>query len=164
MRKMSGGMIFLVLVTVGGEVCAQPVALGSEPSDRSPTARCHSVSPIEEVVVTTASDGSVRGTLMCMSDAKLWLVRDGQMSAITLDQIHRIRTPADPVWDGALKGAVIPLIVWAVLCHDCRADPFLRMSLTYGAIGLVTDAIDTNRRTLYRGPRRSLRVGWGFSF
>ena len=80
-----------------------------------------------------------------------------------LDAVRRIRTPADPVWDGAAKGAAIPLIVWAVLCRDCRAEPFLKASLTYGVIGLTTDAIDTNRKTLYRRSRHSMSVGWRFS-
>ena len=64
----------------------------------------------------------------------------------------------------AVKGAVIPLIFWAVLCHDCPAEPMLKASLTYGLIGLVVDGLDTHRQTLSRGGGRRVSVGWAFSF
>jgi hypothetical protein len=76
------------------------------------------------------------------------------VSKIPLRQVRRIRTPADSVWDGAAKGAVIPVILWAVFCHSCSAEPMLRASLAYGLIGLATDALDTNRETLCRSRTR----------
>ncbi len=125
---------------------------------------CLSVSPTSEVVVATSAGQTIRGTLMCLSENEAWLLRDGRLSKLPLPDVRRIRTPADPVWDGAAKGAVIPLIFWALLCHECPAEPMLKAALTYGMIGLAADALQSNRRTLYRGGGRSLSVGWGFSF
>ena len=157
-------MVLLVLLfVVGGEASAQQLPVAPTPEPEA-DGESHSVSPTGRVVVATAGGETIRGTLLCLSENKVELLRDGRTLQIPLDTVRRIRTPADPVWDGGLKGAVIPLILWAVLCHDCGAEPFLRASLTYGAIGLATDAINTNRRTLYRRHHRSLGVGWGFSF
>jgi len=101
---------------------------------------------------------------MCLSQSGAWLLRDGSLSKIPLDDVQRVRTTADPVWDGAAKGAVVPLIVWLVLCHDCPAEPMLKATLTYGLIGLSLDALDTNRQTLYQRGSRKVSVGWTFSF
>ena len=126
---------------------------------------CHAVSPTGQVHVTTSAGDTVRGTLMCLSDSRVWLLRNGRMSRIELDRVQRIRTPADPVWDGALTGALPPLLIWALLCQgDCPAEPFLRMSLTFGMVGLAGDAINTNRQTLYRAERRTLGFRWSLKF
>ena len=125
---------------------------------------CHAVSPTGQVIVATANGETIRGTLMCVTRSQAWLVQDGRMSQIPLRQARRIRTPADPAWDGAAKGAMIPLIIGAVLCHSCSAEPMLRTSVAYGLVGLATDALDTNRQTIYRTRGRSLSVGWGFKF
>ncbi len=125
---------------------------------------CLSVSPTSEVVVATSAGQTIRGTLMCLSENEAWLLRDGRLSKLPLPDIQRIRTPADPVWDGGAKGAAIPLIIWALLCRECPTEPMLKMVLTYGMVGLAADALETNRRTLYRGGGRSSSVGWGFSF
>ena len=114
--------------------------------------------------VATSAGQTIRGTLMCLSENEAWLLRDGRLSKLPLPDVRRIRTPADPVWDGAATGAVIPLIFWALLCHECPAEPLLKAALTFGMIGLAADALQSNRRTLYRGGGRSLSVGWGFSF
>jgi hypothetical protein len=157
-------LVTLVLcVFVSGQALAQepPVTRTTESAvDRD----CLSVSPTSQVVVDTSGGQTVRGTLMCLSENGAWLMQDGRLSQIPLDGIRRIQTTADPVWDGAVKGAVIPLIIWAVLCHDCSAEPMLRSSLAYGLIGLVVDGLDSNRKTLYRGGGRSVSVGWTFSF
>lgn len=125
---------------------------------------CLSVSPVHRVVVDTSAGHALRGTLMCLSERGAWLLQDGRLSRIPLDDVRRVRTTADPVWDGAAKGAVIPVIFWAVLCHDCSGEPILKAALVYGLIGLSFDAIDTNRRTLYESRGRSVSVGWTFSF
>ena len=159
MRLFMSAVVLLVAASVAS---AQPteVQSGSFPAAEG---ECQSVSPTDQVVVNTAAGETVRGTLMCMSESRVWLLRDGGMSRIDLRRVQRIRTPADPVWDGAVIGAAIPLIFWAILCHDCSADGMLRVTATYGAIGLVADAVNTNRRTLYRA-RPSLAVGWSLKF
>jgi hypothetical protein len=157
-------LVMLVLcVPASGQASAQepPVARTTE-SAADPD--CLSVSPTSQVVVDMSGGQTIRGTLMCLSENGAWLLLDGRLSKIPLDGVRRIQTTADPVWDGAVKGAVIPLIFWAVLCHDCPAEPMLKASLTYGLIGLVVDGLDSNRKTLYRGGGRSGSVGWTVRF
>lgn len=154
-------MLVLGLLAAGQAAAQQlPVTTGSESEAGT---GCQTVSPTSRVIVDT-SVGKIRGTLMCLSEAEAWLLRDGRLSKIPLGGITRIRTPADSAWDGAAIGAVIPLIFWAVLCHECPAGPILKSALTYGMIGLTADALETNRRTLYRSARQSLSVGWKVRF
>ena len=106
-----------VVLLAGGSAAAQQL-----PSESEVARECHTVSPTGEVVVATADGETIRGTLICFSPSQAWLARDGAMSQVPLRLVRRIRTPADPVWDGAAKGAVIPLIFWAVLCNSCSAE------------------------------------------
>ena len=153
-------MLALCLVVSGQVFAQQPPAVPTTAADGD----CLSVSPTGPVVVDTSAGPTIRGTLMCLSENGAWLLQEGRVAKIPLDDVRRIRTTADPVWDGAVRGAVIPLIFWAVLCHGCPPEPMLRSALTFGLIGLVTDAVDGNRKTLYQGGGRSLSVGWTFSF
>ena len=153
--------VLTVVLFAGGSASAQPAARATE---SEVPRECHAVSPTGEVIVATVDDETIRGTLLCLSSSQAWLARDGAVSKIPLRRVRRIRTPADSVWDGAAKGAVIPVILWAVFCHSCSAEPMLGASLAYGLIGLATDALDTNRETLYRSRARGLAVGWKFSF
>ena len=157
-------IMFVVLFVDGGQVNAQelPVAPTTEMESDG---ECRDVSPSGQVILAMSAGGEMRGTLLCLSGNEAQLLEDGRLLRVPLGSIRRIMTPADPVWDGAVKDAVIPLIFWAVFCHDCSAEPFLKMSATYGLIGLTGDVIDSNRKTLYRGGRRrSLSVGWRVRF
>ena len=127
-------------------------------------APCHPVSPTERVVVTTNTGSTIRGTLLCLTESELLLTGDGQTTRTSLDTVRRIVTTPDPVWDGAVKGAVIPLVFWAVFCHGCEPEYFLRSALAYSLIGVSLDALDSNRKTLYRGSDRSASVAWRFRF
>jgi hypothetical protein len=125
---------------------------------------CHPVSPTERVVVTTSAGKTIRGTLLCLTESELLLTGDGQTTRTSLDTVRRIVTTPDPVWDGAAKGAVIPLVIWAVFCHGCEPEYFLRSALAYSLIGVSLDALDSNRKTLYRGSDRTASVAWRFRF
>ena len=151
----------LVHLAAGTAVGQAPQVADSEPGV---TPGCHAVAPTRQVDVAIEDGETTRGTLICLSKSQATLVHDGVMSQIPLRRIRRIRTPADSVWDGAAKGAVIPMIFWAVFCHSCNAEPFLRASLVYGLSGLVTDAIDTNRETIYYRRAPALSVSWRFRF
>ena len=148
---------------VSGQVSAQPAPATPQPGSAA-AGDCLSVSPTGPVVIELSAGHSLRGTLMCLSGDGAWVLREGRMSKVALDDVKRIHTPADPVWDGAIKGAAVPLIFWAVLCHDCPAEPMLKSALTYGLIGLTFDLLDDNRRTLYHGGGRALSAGWTFRF
>jgi hypothetical protein len=129
--------------------------------------RCHPVSPTDRVVVSTTDGRQISGTLLCLGDdAAAVLARDGKLTDTPLAEITRIRTKPDPVWDGGVKGAAIPLILWAVFCHGCEgaASPVLKSAAAYGLIGLAWDALETHQRTIYRGPRGAPSMAWRLRF
>ena len=150
----------LAHLAVGTAVAQAPQDADGEPGAPG----CYAVAPTRLVDVAIEGGETTRGTLTCLSQSQATLVHDGVMLQVPLSRIQRIRTPADPVWDGVAKGAVIPLIFWAVFCQSCNAEPFLMASLFYGFSGLVADAIDTNRETIYRRRAPALSVGWSFRF
>ena len=125
---------------------------------------CHTISPSENVIVTKVEGYDIRGMLLCISEREVVIAEQGQVSRYPLGDIQRIRKPRDPVWNGAAIGAAIPLIFWAVLCHDCPAEPMLKASLTYGLIGLTVDALRTGPRDVYSGPGKSASLAWRIRF
>lgn len=133
------------------------------PARAQETEPCHPVSPTKPVIVTTKAGQTIQGTLLCLSQSEVLLAGAGQFSRTPLDSVLRISTQSDPVWDGALKGAAIPLVAWAVFCR-CDFEHFARPTLAYALIGLTWDALQTNRKTLYRGNGRSASVAWRVRF
>jgi hypothetical protein len=126
--------------------------------------KCHPISPTERVVVTAADGRTLRGSLLCLGERDLLLAADGVVTRHPLSDVRRVVTRADPVWDGAAKGAAIPLVVWAVLCRQCDSGTLLRATATYGLIGLAFDAIDSNRRTVYAGRPAAPTLAWRVRF
>lgn len=134
------------------------LALAPSPAraqDADPT--CHPVSPTERVVVSLRGGLQRRGSLLCLSDTEALLAGRGGLERHALSEVRRIVTRPDPVWDGAAKGAAVPLIIWALWCRHCDAAPMLRTVATYSLIGLSFDVLHSTRRTLYDGrPAASL--------
>ena len=146
---------YLVAAAVCMSLWASPVHAQQAP--------CHAVSPTDRVVVTTADHSRVRGTVLCLTDRNLVLLRDGVTSETPLSEIRKIETRSDPVWDGAVKGAAIPLVMWAIFCHSCDADIMFKNVVGYGLIGATWDAVQRNTRTIYSGqPVASVR--WSLKF
>jgi hypothetical protein len=138
-------------------IVARPAAAQSDVPPCAPT-------PAGMVEVETA-EGTLAGTLYCLGATDVSILRDGQRQVLPLTRVTRIRKQADPVWDGALKGAVIPLTIWGVTCRFCgEATPWVwPAALGYGLIGLTFDALQTNRKTIYVSPQRrsvGLRIGF----
>ena len=127
-------------------------------------APCHPISPTDRVVVTTADGRSIRGTLLCLTDDAVRLAADGQTTETPLAAIRRIETRPDPVWDGAIKGGALPLVFWALFCHECDASEMLKGVAAYGLIGLTWDSLQTNRKTVYAGTGRSASLAWRVRF
>jgi hypothetical protein len=88
---------------------------------------------------------------------------DGQVTTTALTGVRRIDTRPDPSWDGAVKGAILPLVLWAALCHHCDAGPMLRAAAGYAVIGAVWDRLDTNQKRLYER-RPAAMVAWRLRF
>jgi hypothetical protein len=111
------------------------------------------------------SGESIRGTLLCLTDDAVRLVRDGRTAETALSEIRRIQTRADPVWDGAVKGAAFPLIMWAVFSHDSDSFGFMMQSAGgWALIGVTLDALQTNKKTIYSGGARSASFAWRVRF
>jgi len=147
---------------VRSAVAALVLMLMAVPAGAQETPACQSISPVR-VTVTTTAGPSIQGTLLCLTGTEVVLTTDGQLSTTPLSTVRRIDTRADPAWDGAVKGAIIPLIMWAVFCHNCDAEPMLRAVAGYAAIGAVWDSLDTNQKRLYSG-RPAAAVAWRLRF
>jgi hypothetical protein len=131
---------------------------------QDPPVACRPVSPTPRVVITMTDGGTMRGTLPCLTADEALLVQDGRTAATPLAAVTRIETRADPVWDGAVKGGVIPLALWAAFCHDCGdTGPLLRAVAAYAAIGLTWDSLQRNTKTIYVG-RGSAAFTWSVRF
>jgi len=125
---------------------------------------CHPISPSEQVVVTTTEGHGIRGLLLCLDERGIVVAEEGRVRRRPIGTIRRIDRPADPVWDGAAKGADVPLIIWAVLCRQCQAEPMLRATLAYSLVGLTFDALHRGPRTIYTGGGPSASLVWRVRF
>ena len=137
-------------------------------------ADCHPSSFGKLVDVTTVDGTTWRASIRCLDPQHVQLLRDGVVTSTPLTEVRRIVTRPDPVWDGFLKGAAIPLILTAIFCTECLDEGFTyRGALAYGAIGATWDALQSNRKTIFDSggrpagvttsvsvPLRTL-VGWG---
>jgi hypothetical protein len=125
---------------------------------------CRPISPTVRVTVQMQDGASLRGTLLCLTDEDFVLVSDGQSMTAPLARVTRIESRRDPFWDGAVKGAAIPLILFALFCDGhCDAQPVMRAAAAYGLVGLTLDALQTNSRTIYTGRPRPA-VSWRLRF
>ena len=132
---------------------------------QAPAPACHPFSPTERVILTMTDGGRIQGTLLCLSDEAARLLRDGQAVDTPLSRITRIRTQADPAWDGALKAAAIPLVMWAIFSHDAESLPWtLKSAAGWAAIGGTWDALQTNKKTIYSGGPRAMSMAWRVGF
>src|SRR5688500_9810428 len=102
-------MIGLFAMVVAGPAAAQDSA-----------GRC-APAPGGQVEVETAGQGTLVGTLHWLGETEVSILRQGERMAVPLSQVIRIRKPADPMWDGALKGAAVVLTIWGVSCGFCGA-------------------------------------------
>jgi hypothetical protein len=123
---------------------------------------CQTVSPVR-VVVTTTAGPTLHGTLLCLTASNVVLASDGRMTTTALSVVRRIETPPDPAWDGAVKGAILPLVMWAIFCHRCDAAPMFRAAAGYATIGAIWDSLDRNQKRIYDG-RPAASVAWRVRF
>ena len=134
------------------------LALSAPASAQKIEVACTSAPAVGRVDVAIVDGETIRGTLFCLTADDVSLLRDGQVVTTPLSKVKRISRPADPAWDGAAKGGGIVLTMWGVICGFCGADssgPW-RAVAAYAAIGGIVDALQTNRKTFYVGPRASV--------
>ena len=146
-----------VLLTVSGLAACllcTTKGLAQTPSSSSPPgptmAECHPGSFGTLVDVTTLAGKTWRASIQCLDPQNVRLLRDGVTSITPLADVRRIVTRPDPVWDGFVKGAAIPLILTAIFCADCLDEDYTwRGVLAYGAVGATWDALQSNRKTIF---------------
>lgn len=148
---------FLVSGLIAGLLCAdaraqdvpgQPVP--GAPAPAPAMADCHPASFGKLVDVTTQDGRTLRAVIRCLDPANVQLLQGGTVTTTPLADIRRIVTRPDPVWDGFVKGATIPLILTAIFCADCLGESFTyRAALGYGLVGLTWDSLQTNRKTIF---------------
>ena len=121
---------------------------------------------VEGRVDVETTTGTLRGTLFCLSIDEVMLLQEGTLVRTPLSAVKRIATPADPVWDGALKGASVVLAIWGISCGFCgdHPGPMLRIVGGYALAGAAFDALQTNSKTIYSGGGRSAALGWRVTF
>jgi hypothetical protein len=116
------------------------------------------------VAVRMMDGTTLHGTLLCLGKDDLVLSGDS-ISKYSLDAVREIVRPADPVWDGAVKGAAVGAIILALCGGECANEYLLRAMVGYAAFGAILDGVDTHRAVLYRPgePRRvAANVRWRF--
>ena len=141
---------------------AGSILLGAPAAAQEVAPSCQPIVPVR-VTVTTAGGAPLQGTLLCLTGRDVVLAANGQVLTTALTEVRRIETRSDPAWDGAIKGAVLPLVMWAIFCHQCDAAPMLRAAAGYAAIGAIWDALDTNRTRIY-DRRPAAAIGWRVRF
>jgi len=134
MRKL----LIISVLAIGSPAWAQ--------SSAEPRSPCVPSSHIDKVVVTMADGKTLRGSLLCLGVDGLMLAEKTAVNRFRLDEVWKVRKAADPLWDGALKGAAFGLLP---LIFGCPAECVLRSTAAYGLLGLAIDSIDTNRDTIY---------------
>jgi hypothetical protein len=111
---------------------------------------CWPSNHIDKVVVHLADGSSTRGSLLCFGIEDLTVVDKDAVHRFRLEDVREVRKAADPIWDGALKGASIGLLV---LVFGCPAECVARTAGAYALLGTLLDAIDTNADSIYRPAR-----------
>lgn len=149
----------VVLFALGALVLATPAQAQDLPRS------CAASAMAGRVDVETTNEGTIRGTMFCLSADEVTILRDGELIRARLSNVRRIAKPADPVWDGAAKGAAVVLTLWGVTCGFCDADATVwRAMAGYALLGASLDALQTNTKTIYSGGGRSAALRWRVRF
>jgi hypothetical protein len=138
------------------------VLVAARAEAQTPQPTCHPVSPVR-VSVTMTGGSPLEGTLLCLTGTEVVLATGGQVTTMALTQVRRIDTQRDAAWDGAVKGALLPLVMWAIACRQCDAGPMLKAVAGYAVIGAIWDSLDTNQTRIY-DRRPAAAIGWRVRF
>ena len=117
---------------------------------------CDSAGTVGKVVVQKYDGTTRRGTLVCLSLDEVVLAAPGARWVEPMNGVRRIVKPADPIWDGGLKGLALGVFIMLACGGECPAAEMLRATAIYVAIGTVIDASDTHREVLYGNARHRL--------
>jgi len=155
-RAIGGLLVAIVQLTVVALAQAQAVA----PADSE---RCVAVSP-SRVTVELKDGAKARGTLLCLGEAEAAVIANGTITRYATPQVRRIVKPADPMYDGALKGAAFGAVILLFCGCDCEASYVLRSMAGYAVVGMVIDSLDPHSDVLYQSRSKRPAIGWRVKF
>jgi hypothetical protein len=145
------GALLLAIVLVPGFAHAQlPTPFPAQLGEKLRTG--------QTAVVTDTSGLKIVGTVAELSSTSLVIVtREAGRKAFAPSDVLTIKR-AGPIWDGAIKGAVVGFLPGLVLqaCRHCGGF-FARTTLVGAAIGLGIDAA-FGPKTVYRSDERTRSI------
>jgi hypothetical protein len=125
---------------------------------------CVPNSNIDKVVVKLQDGSDQHGSLVCLGAGSLRLLQKQSMTTYKLEDVRLIRKRADPVWDGAVKGASVSLLLAILSGGDVPGNILLRTAAGYGLIGAIWDSVDGHQDTIYKRGSTQTALRFGVRF
>jgi len=126
-------------------------------------AHCYPVAPAR-VDVRLKDGTTTRGMIVCLGPDEAVLTGEGRVTTFRMSDVTRIAKPADPIWDGALKGAAVGAALLLFCAGDCSASVALRAIGSYSLAGALIDFVDPHTDVLYQNRSRAMYVGYRWKF
>lgn len=101
-----------------------------------------------------------QGRLLDVGTDTITVEIDAGAKRFGLAEIKRVDAHGDKVWDGALKGAIVGVILGSLVLHSARFAA--QSALAYGLVGAGMDALNNCTHTVYRAPAMgaAVTVSW----
>jgi hypothetical protein len=135
-------------------------AQSTEPPDPN---RCYPIAPAR-VDVRLKDGTTTRGTIVCLGPELTVLTGGAKVTALRMSDVTRIAKPADPIWDGALKGAAVGAAVLLFCAGDCSASVAFRAIGAYSLAGALIDSVDSHTDVLYQNRSKGISLGYRWKF
>lgn len=120
------------------------------------------------VVVRMERGDDIRGTLLCVTDEDVTILRDGERLLLPLTEILQVERPrrGDPIWDVPLASVALVTPAWLVTGGPWRdGRHLLRVTLATVAAATFVDIWHTDSaRVVVTGTRRRASMQWTFRF
>jgi hypothetical protein len=157
-RQIMRRVLTLVMCAGAMTGCAHVQATQSWPE------LAHRLSNGKTVVVTTAGQAEVAGTVSAVSSDSLTLVIDQASRRFDARDVRQVRRDGDPLWNGLAIGGGVGLLGAILPDNKCSGQPLRcddrqipqRAAFLAAAIaaGIGIDALHRDRTVLYQSPSR----------
>ena len=119
---------------------------------------------LARVFVQVADQGEeMAGHLLSLGPSGVTLLVDGVRRQVPLESVLRVQTRGDSLWNGALIGAAVGAVAFALVASeygDAVIPGALLGTALYASVGASVDALIPGRTTIYRKtPRDAFRSG-----